>query len=834
MDILLFLALLFLCPLPNLVSAEPQCHSDKDENDRARVTCGAMGLSSVPADIDPASLNLNLTHNLFTSLDWGAYTGFPGLHTLDLRHNRVEKLEGSGTLAELSKLHLSNNQLVDLPARAFINAPKLMEVFLRSNHLRSVHNESFSGLPILEIVDLSRNRLTTLPPDFLAQISSTTLKTLDLEENQIRDMPHNWFVSKPDLPYVFLSKNPWKCYCEVGYLQVYLEDQEFNVYVHTNPDSPNPLLSIENDPESVVCAHPPSMLDRPIMNLKEEDYCDKALLSEATPPPLAPAAPAQPFGDIDGDDVVPTTFAPTTKVPTTTAPTTKVPTTTAPTTKVPSVVVPTTKVPTTVAPTTKIPTVVALTTTAATTTTAPTTTAEKTTTAAEMSTVAVVDTTTASSTTTVPVTTAQNVITTPFALVASTLPKRVMTWTRRWLESWTVRHVWTESWTSRHEESFNWSSDWSSFWVTTSNWRSEHTPDPTTTPWTTTTTTASDSPPPSTPAPPTPSSTLSHPNALPPGDSTFGGSRGERAGARAWCTWLFAALLLLCLLSALGSCLLILGLARAYLTLYRPLARKVAKSKGAGDASVRLLDYQAKACADVDDNGLGGYGGMALPAFLPIDASGGVQASFRSVLFIDKKGEGEEEEKEDGKEEKKRDEKEEEKEKKVGDGKEEEGKEAEAAATGKTGLQISSVGAGLAVVKRRNPERTEGSGRENNQVFRKTLYRVFSHEEEVEGWKHVEEHWEEKRGMTEAGERKEDRRKRVSVIGGGAGADRKTRYSLILREEKVESDRSREQEGGMEWLVGEWEMGGLGGRMNEGDWASLFSGIGEDGPTSSV
>ncbi|KAL2079411.1 hypothetical protein ACEWY4_025155 [Coilia grayii] len=770
--VLLFLPLL----LPGVMANT--CRSDKDKENRNRVSCGGMSLSSVPATIDPGTMILNLTQNLFTSLNWGAYTGFPSLHTLELSQNRIAILEGSGTvLGELAVLHLSNNLLVEVGERAFASAPKLLEVYLRGNHLRSLHPSSFSGLPVLEILDLSRNRLTTLPAELLTQISSTALKTLDLEDNQIKLMPHNWFESKPDLPYVFLSKNPWLCLCDIGYLQVYLEDQEINVYVHTNPDSPNPLLDIENIPESVVCDHPPSLAKRVIRDLKEEEYCNKDLLSE--PPPRA-------FGDLD---IHQERIATTATAQMTTAVEEM-------TTAVKEI-------------TTKF---------------------DQITTTVDQMTTRVDQMTTTFSTTTAPVTTpmaAQHVITTPFAVLASTLQGRIMMWTLRWLESWTARHTWTESWTSRHEESFTWSSvsnwsDWSLFQLTTPNWPSKLPPDPITTSVVSTTTTAattttgSTSTSPSTPTSTTTSSstpaTPSRPTTLPPGE-IFAGSHGERAGARVWCTWLFAGLLLLCLLSALGSCLLGLGLAWAYLNLYRPLARRVAKSADAS-AHIRLLDYHTK----TDLDGAGGYGA----ALTPVDASGGVQATFRSVLFIAKKSEGEEVEE---KEEEKKTEGEEQR----GDGEEkkrrgEEEKNGEAV-TGGAKLGITDVGAGLAVAKRRNQEVTEANGTENKEVFRKTLYRVFSCEEEIEGWRQVEEHWEEKRGMKDEGGEK-DRRKRVSVIG---GTEKKTRYSLILREEKAEEDSRAQERGGMEWLVGEWEMGGIGGRMNEGDWASLFSGMREDG-----
>lgn len=87
----------------------------------------------------------------------------------------------------------------------------------------------------------------------------------------------------------------------------------------------------------------------------------------------------------------------------------------------------------------------------------------------------------------------------------------------------------------------------------------------------------------------------------------------------------------------------------------------------------------------------------------------------------------------------------------------------------------------------------ETETKESQEVFRKTLYRVISREEEIEGWKELEENrW----GMTE----KDKGRREERMV------KRKTRYSLILREERGSVMEGREGE--TEWLVGEWEIRG--------------------------
>lgn len=107
----------------------------------------------------------------------------------------------------------------------------------------------------------------------------------------------------------------------------------------------------------------------------------------------------------------------------------------------------------------------------------------------------------------------------------------------------------------------------------------------------------------------------------------------------------------------------------------------------------------------------------------------------------------------------------------------------------------------------------ERRGREE-KVYRKTLYRLSSKEEEVQGWRHVAE---ECRVSTEDG----GRRRREEASG---GVSRK-RYSVILREERKEAGAEREE---LDWVVGGWEVrrGGEwkeeGSRSSWGEWLAHY------------
>lgn len=212
--------------------------------------------------------------------------------------------------------------------------------------------------------------------------------------------------------------------------------------------------------------------------------------------------------------------------------------------------------------------------------------------------------------------------------------------------------------------------------------------------------------------------------------------------------------------------MLFLWILITYLTLYRPVQKHIRKQ----DGQVTLLTFRN------NPGGVRAGGGtekdtvMFLPPEkIPVEN----RAVFRSVLFIMKE---DEEGEKMGRREGARDEE-------------------------NTMTKIELVPTVEEERTNVRAQRDKGGQREatdSQEVFRKTLYRVISQEEEIEEWREVEESW----GLAER----------------GMGERGKKRYSLILREERgsvVDGD------GGMEWLVGEWEMG-RGGRMKEGSWGSLI------------
>ncbi|XP_050928627.1 platelet glycoprotein Ib alpha chain [Lates calcarifer] len=739
-----FFVLLFLLSHA-MVTAVPGCLSDRDKDHRPRKNCTAAGFSAVPEGIEPSTKVLLFPGNVFSSLSWHSFMIFTEIYEIDFTGNKVPELTPSATpiLPTLSVLRLGSNHLTSLSDSSFSACPALTELYLEKNRIDSLSDHTFSGLSKLEILDLSSNRIKVLPKLMLHPLPA--IETLYLEDNKIKVMPDDWFSKKKEVPYLYLSANPWACSCSLGYLRRYLEDYEFNIYVRDGP-------LIKSDGESVVCDSPQTLKGSPVLSLEESDLCSVPEPEESGPtgdldqtqtsgfptavtaiPTVAILPPTPPSPTTHHPPLPPTPPSPTTHHPP------LPPTPPSPTTHHPP------PPPTPPSPTTRHPPLPR-------TSPPPPPPPPLTTTII----------TTATPTSAAPATIAPTVV-----LQLYTEYHRVITWS--WYQTFTSLIEWSSH--SEEKSIIQGSLAGSHAFVTP--------PSPPVRPSTESPadmTTAVPATPgrtksvpinvtstiPTTPEPPT--------TAIPLWVKAAGGRRREKisadGAAGVFCFWLFAACVLLCVASA--ACILV-TLARLvvwYRRVYKPLSVALAK-RGGGSDGVRLLTYSRREEKEVA-------------------GEEGVMALYRSVLFIHKERE-EAMEREDG-------------------GKEDD----EGGKGGKERLLVTLKPTGSEEVKREDGG--ERGGREERGVYRKTLYRLLSKEEEIEGWRDVMEECRvsaEDGGRTGRGKDGGMERERS----GGGGVVSRKRYSVILREETGEAGGAREER---DWVVGGWEVKRGGGEEGEG------------------
>nr|XP_057921691.1 uncharacterized protein LOC131124845 isoform X1 [Doryrhamphus excisus] len=261
-----------------VVAAMDGCHSDRDKDHRPRLNCTAVGLSHVPADLDPMTKVFLFPRNLISSLSWETFHTFSEVYEIDLTSNQIPQVTpGVGPLLQhLAVLRLGHNRLTSLLGMSFSACPALTELFLDNNAIESLHGDTFIGLGNLKILDLSANHISVLPPLLLYPL--VAIVTLYLENNKISVLPDDWFSQKEWVPYLYLSANPWACFCTLTYLHTYLQDYSSNFYVRNS-------THIEVNANRLVCDSPQRFKGHALIRLELFDLCSPLTLLQSTTPP---------------------------------------------------------------------------------------------------------------------------------------------------------------------------------------------------------------------------------------------------------------------------------------------------------------------------------------------------------------------------------------------------------------------------------------------------------------------------------------------------------------------------------------------------------------------
>ncbi|XP_046994409.1 leucine-rich repeat-containing G-protein coupled receptor 6-like [Schistocerca americana] len=188
----------------------------------SKADCRAAGLTDLPASLDPAAQQLDLSDNNLTALRNGslAALGLSALELLDAGANALAAVEPDAFrgLRLLRTVRLSDNRLRALHADTFAHNPRLQELFLDGNPLAALPADgawlraplllvldasrcglaalprrALAALPHLRALYLARNRLRALPSAPGAFAASSALLFLDLSANRLRDLPAGAF-----------------------------------------------------------------------------------------------------------------------------------------------------------------------------------------------------------------------------------------------------------------------------------------------------------------------------------------------------------------------------------------------------------------------------------------------------------------------------------------------------------------------------------------------------------------------------------------------------------------------------------------------------------------
>uniref|UniRef100_F1KTD1 Leucine-rich repeat-containing protein 15 n=1 Tax=Ascaris suum TaxID=6253 RepID=F1KTD1_ASCSU len=176
---------------------------------------------------------LDLSDNCLTRIPAQNLRNCVRLMYVDLSQNKITEIANFEVmnLPMLKELRVSSNQLANIAPMAFMNVPQLQYLYLKNNVLESLESSRlFQVFKQLEVLDLSRNRLTKVPSskeltnirqirldsnrisriETLAFSSNSKLRLISLQNNRISTISRNSFDALEQLSILLLANNSLK------------------------------------------------------------------------------------------------------------------------------------------------------------------------------------------------------------------------------------------------------------------------------------------------------------------------------------------------------------------------------------------------------------------------------------------------------------------------------------------------------------------------------------------------------------------------------------------------------------------------------------------------
>ncbi len=166
-------------------------------------------LSEIPKCLPMTLEVLHVSDNKIRTVFSEDFTNLVNLEELHLDGNTIRQIDSQSfganlesiVLPSLNKLALNNNKLKDIDGESFIKLVDLKAITLSNNRLQSLTASMFKGLKRLEFLDINNNNLSKIENSTFKSLSS--LKVLYLSQNSLSEVPHGL----PFLEWLDLSRN---------------------------------------------------------------------------------------------------------------------------------------------------------------------------------------------------------------------------------------------------------------------------------------------------------------------------------------------------------------------------------------------------------------------------------------------------------------------------------------------------------------------------------------------------------------------------------------------------------------------------------------------------
>ncbi|KAM4595947.1 leucine-rich repeat and fibronectin type-III domain-containing protein 2-like, partial [Polymixia lowei] len=190
-----WLTLVTCCLLPSLIGAGetwgvvstcPFHCVCRNLSESLSTLCADKGLLFVPPHVDRRTVELRLADNFITEVGGNDFGNMTGLVDLTLSRNTIHSIRPMtfADLESLRSLHLDGNRLTTLGPRDLAGLVNLQHLIVNNNQLVKVSVQAFDDfLVTLEDLDMSYNNLRRVPWESIQNMAS--LHTLNLDHNLI-------------------------------------------------------------------------------------------------------------------------------------------------------------------------------------------------------------------------------------------------------------------------------------------------------------------------------------------------------------------------------------------------------------------------------------------------------------------------------------------------------------------------------------------------------------------------------------------------------------------------------------------------------------------------
>ncbi|XP_072232585.1 leucine-rich repeat and fibronectin type-III domain-containing protein 4 [Leuresthes tenuis] len=300
-----WLTLVTCCLLPSLigagetwgvVSACPFHCVCRNLSESLSTLCADKGLLFVPPHVDRRTVELRLADNFITEVSGKDFVNMTGLVDLTLSRNTIHVIRpmAFADLESLRSLHLDGNRLTTLGPRDLAGLVNLQHLIVNNNQLVKVAVQTFDDfLLTLEDLDMSYNNLRRVPWESIQNMAS--LHTLNLDHNLIDHIAEGVFGELYKLARLDMTSNrlrtlppdPLFARSQTGAISPTPYNAVISLNFGGNPLHCNCellwLRRLIRGDDMETCATPPHLAGRYFWSIPEEEFtCEPPLITRHT------------------------------------------------------------------------------------------------------------------------------------------------------------------------------------------------------------------------------------------------------------------------------------------------------------------------------------------------------------------------------------------------------------------------------------------------------------------------------------------------------------------------------------------------------------------------